>query len=73
GTFFMTAFGTFYHGRRQLLAYIKYQTKYSYSLLDLSRILAEALFERFSLIDILSFKNYYASKFRDHISQPSLF
>jgi IS4 transposase len=56
-----------------LLAYIKYQTKYSYSLLDLSRILAETLFERFSLIDLLAFKNYHASKIRDPIAQPSLF
>nr|ADI87671.1 transposase IS4 family protein [uncultured Nitrospirae bacterium MY2-1F]ADI87748.1 transposase [uncultured Nitrospirae bacterium MY3-11A] len=56
-----------------LLAYIKYQTKYSYSMLDLSRILAETLFERFSLIDLLSSKYYYASKIRDPICQPSLF
>ncbi len=32
-----------------LLSYIKYQTKYSYSLLELSWILAETVFERISL------------------------
>lgn len=39
-----------------LLTYIKYQTKYSFSLLYLSRIIRETLFERKSLIDILTLK-----------------
>lgn len=39
-----------------LLSYIKYQTKYGHSLLYLSRIIRETLFERKSLIDILSLK-----------------
>jgi len=37
-----------------LLSYIKYQTKYSYSLLELSRMFSEVLLERMSLIDLLS-------------------
>ncbi|OGL47632.1 MAG: hypothetical protein A2149_09120 [Candidatus Schekmanbacteria bacterium RBG_16_38_11] len=37
-----------------LLVYIKYQTKYKHSLLYLSRIIKETLFERKSIIDILS-------------------
>lgn len=39
-----------------LLTYIKYQTKYSFSLLQLSRVIREMLFERKALIDILSLK-----------------
>ena len=37
-----------------LLTYIKYQTKYGYSLLQLSRIIRETLFDRKSLVDILT-------------------
>ncbi len=37
-----------------LLTYIKYQTKYGYSLLQLSRVIREMLFERKNLIDILT-------------------
>jgi hypothetical protein len=39
-----------------LLTYIKYQTKYSSSLLQLSRVIREMLFERKALIDILTVK-----------------
>jgi len=39
-----------------LLTYIKYQTKYSFSLLQLSRVIRETLFERKALIDILTLK-----------------
>jgi hypothetical protein len=39
-----------------LLAYIKYQTKYAHSLLELSRVIGEMLMERKSLIAILSLK-----------------
>jgi len=39
-----------------LLSYIKYQTKYGYSLLQLSRVIREMLFERKALIDILTLK-----------------
>lgn len=38
------------------LTYIKYQTKYGHSLLTLSRIIREMLFERKNLIDILTLK-----------------
>jgi len=37
-----------------LLTYIKYQTKYGSSLLQLSRVIREMLFERKSLIDIMT-------------------
>jgi len=37
-----------------LLTYIKYQTKYGFSLLQLSRVIREMLFERKALIDILT-------------------
>ena len=56
-----------------LLSYIKYQTKYKYSLLELSRILDEMLLERISLIDILSCDQYNLSKIRDPVPQLSLF
>jgi len=39
-----------------LLTYIKYQTKYGNSLLQLSRVIREMLFERKALIDILTLK-----------------
>ncbi|MEK7776093.1 MAG: IS4 family transposase [Planctomycetota bacterium] len=39
-----------------LLTYIKYQTKYSFSLLQLSRVIREMIFERKALIDILTLK-----------------
>ncbi len=39
-----------------LLTYIKYQTKYAHSLLTLSRLIRETLFERKNLIDILTLK-----------------
>ncbi len=39
-----------------LLTYIKYQSKYRFSLLQLSRVIREMLFERKALIDILSLK-----------------
>lgn len=39
-----------------LLTYIKYQTKYGYSLLQLSRVIRETLFQRKNLIDILTLR-----------------
>ena len=39
-----------------LLTYIKYQTKYRFSLLQLSRVIREMLFEKKALIDILTLK-----------------
>ncbi|HAM50102.1 MAG TPA: hypothetical protein DCP92_05195, partial [Nitrospiraceae bacterium] len=37
-----------------LLTYIKYQTKYGFSLLQLSRVIREMLFERKALTDMLT-------------------
>lgn len=56
-----------------LLSYIKYQTKYSYSLLELSRMLSETVFERISLIDLLSCRYYNISRVRDPALQQALF
>jgi len=56
-----------------VLSYIKYQTKYSYTLLELSRIFSEAIFDRISLIDLLSCKYYNISKIREPDIQQSLF
>jgi len=56
-----------------LLSYIKYQTKYSYSLLELSRIFSEMIFARISLIDLLSFRYYNISRIREPALQRSLF
>lgn len=56
-----------------LLSYIKYQTKYSYSLLELSRIFSDMIFARISLIDLLSFRYYNISKIREPALQCSLF
>ncbi len=39
-----------------LLSYIKYQTKYQHTLLRLSRVIREMLFERKNLIDILTLR-----------------
>ena len=56
-----------------LLSYIKYQTKYRYSLLNLSRIIQETLFERKPLIDLLSLKIKDLTKIRGDTSQLPLF
>jgi hypothetical protein len=56
-----------------LLSYIKYQTKYSYSLLELSRIFSEMIFARISLIDMLSLRYYNITKIREPALQRSLF
>jgi len=56
-----------------LLTYIKYQTKYSYSLLEFSRIFAETIFERISLIDLLSCNHQNLFRVRDPVGQPALF
>ena len=39
-----------------LLSFIKHQTKYRYSLLNLARIIGETLFDRRPLIEILGLK-----------------
>lgn len=56
-----------------LLSYIKYQTKYSYSLLELSWIFSETIFERISLIDLLSCNHYNIYKVRAPDLQMTLF
>ena len=55
------------------LTYIKYQTKYSYSLLQLSRIIRETLFDRKSLIDILTLQPEHLSAVRTETLQGALF
>ena len=56
-----------------LLSYIKYQTKYGYSLLELSRMIAEMILERVSLVDLLSCNQHNVSCVRDPVNQLSLF
>jgi len=56
-----------------LLSYIKYQTKYSYSLLEFSRMFAETIFERISLIDLLSCNRHNLGRARDPVGQLAFF
>lgn len=56
-----------------LLHYIKYQTKYAYSLLEFTRIVGEAIFMRRDLIDLLSLNYKNFTRIRDPIPQLSLF
>lgn len=48
-----------------LLAYIKFQGKYSYSILELSRMIKTTIFDRIDLLDLMSLnsKNYRKLKF----------
>src|SRR5512139_731456 len=50
-----------------LLTYIRYQTKYGFSMLQLSRVIREMLFERKSLIDILTLN---PDKFKTRQDEP---
>jgi hypothetical protein len=56
-----------------LLTYIKYQTKYAHSLLTLSRLIRETLFERKNLIDILTLKPERLLAVQDEPIQGALF
>lgn len=56
-----------------LLTYIKYQTKFCHSLLYLSRVIRETLFERKSLIDILTLRPERLLMARDDALQEALF
>jgi hypothetical protein len=56
-----------------LLTYIKYQTKYAHSLLTLSRVIRETLFERKNLIDILTLKPERILSVQDEPLQGVLF
>lgn len=56
-----------------LLSYIKYQTKYGNSLLQLSRVIRETLFERKTLIDILTLRSDRLLAAHEHGLQGALF
>jgi len=56
-----------------LLCYIKYQTKYKYSLLEFTRIIGEALFFRQDIIDLLSLDYKNLKKLRPPDLQLGLF
>jgi len=55
------------------MTYIKYQTKYGYSLLQLSRIIRETLFDRKSLVDILTLTPEHMAAVRNEALQGTLF
>jgi len=55
-----------------LLSYIKYQTKYSYSLKEFAVMIKETVFETISLIDLLSCTHYNAYKAREPDLQLNL-
>ena len=56
-----------------LLTYIKYQTKCTHSMLYFSRVIREMLFERKSLIDILTLKPERLLAVQDEALQGALF
>jgi hypothetical protein len=56
-----------------LLSYIKYQTKYGHSLLQLSRVVREMLFERKNLIDVLTLRPARLLSVRSEPLQGALF
>jgi len=56
-----------------LLTYIKYQTKYSYSLTELGRMIGEVLMELTNLVDILSLNAKTIKKAREPVPQLVLF
>ncbi len=56
-----------------LLAYIKYQTKYAKSLLELSRVIRETLFDRKTMIDILTLKPERLRNIQEESLQSALF
>jgi hypothetical protein len=56
-----------------LLTYIKYQTRYAHSLLQLSRIIRETLFDRKSLVDILTVTPEHMAAVRNEALQGTLF
>ena len=55
-----------------LLAYMKYQTQYKFSLLHFSRVLKEALFKKVGIIDILNFSPDRIKKAREPDQQKRL-
>jgi len=56
-----------------LLSYIKYQTKYKYSLLHLTRVIRECLFNRADIIDLLNMSLKKVQRLRDPCYEISLF
>jgi len=56
-----------------ILSYLKYQTKYRYSLLNLSRIIQETLLDRRSLLELLGFKPPDFQKIQSEQAQLALF
>jgi len=56
-----------------LLTYIKYQTKYGFSLLQLSRVIRETLFQRKALIDILTMNPDHLKIKEEELLQGALF
>jgi len=56
-----------------LLVYIKFQTKYSHSLQELTRMIASVIMEQRLLIDILSLKEQSLKKVREPVAQLTLF
>ncbi len=56
-----------------LLAYLKFQTKYAHSMLELTRLIKETLFDRKNLIDILTLKTEKLINYRESPMQGVLF
>jgi len=56
-----------------LLSYIKFQTKYRYSLQELTRMIAAVVMEQRLLIDMLSLKEHSLKKVREPVPQLALF
>jgi len=56
-----------------LLSYIKFQNKYGYSLLHLTRMVREALFKRLDIIDLMNLSSADLKRGRDPCPQPTLF
>ena len=56
-----------------LLAYIKFQTKYAYSLLTFARIIKETLLKKWDIIDLLNLNPNKIKKPREPCQQRLLF
>ena len=56
-----------------LLVYIKFQTKHSHSLQEMTRMIASVIMEQRLLIDILSLKEQSLKKVREPVEQLTLF
>ncbi len=56
-----------------LLAYIRYQSNYKYSLLHLTRVIKECLFRRARIIDLLKLSLWKAQRLRNPCCEMSLF